>query len=197
MSSKLVAETSKEQVAKLEVDRDEQEQSFQLIQQRQHELEVNLKELNDQIPQIETSIQKGSLEIDSLDRNIADAERRIIELTASKQPSKSDDARISALEKQIIQLEKAVEKLRTETAGVEAEIKELQDKIMEVGGVRLRAQKAKVDGLKEQVGTLTEEISNGEVARSKAEKQKVKHQKAFEDAQKEIESAAARVRAVE
>ena len=191
MSSKLVAETSKEQVAKLEVDRDEKEQSFQLFQQRQHELEVNLKELNDQIPQTETSIQKGSLEIDSLDRNIADAERRIIELTASKQPSKSDDARISALEKQIIQLEKAVEKLRTETAGVEAEIKELQDKIMEVGGVRLRAQKAKVDGLKEQVGTLTEEISNGEVARSKAEKQKIKHQKAFEDAQKEIESAAA------
>ncbi|KAG7009061.1 structural maintenance of chromosomes protein 4 [Physcia stellaris] len=191
MSSKLVAETSKEQVAKLEVDRDEQEQSFQLFQQRQHELEVSLKELNDQIPQMETSIQKGSLEIDSLDRNIADAEHRIIELTASKQPSKSDDARISVLEKQITQLERAVEKLRTETADVEAEIKELQDKIMEVGGVRLRAQKAKVDGLKEQVGTLTEEISNAEVARSKAEKQKAKHQKAFEDAQKEIESATA------
>ena len=190
MSSKLVAETSKEQVAKLEVDRDELEKNFQVFQQRQRELEVNLKEANDQIPHIQTSVRKGNMEIESLKRNLDDAERRITELKSSKQPSKSDDARINALGKQISQLEKAVEKLRSETAGVEADIKELQDKIMEVGGVRLRAQKAKVDGLKEQVGTLTEEISNAEVARSKAEKQKIKNQKAGEDAQKEIEIAA-------
>lgn len=190
MSSKLVAETSKEQVVKLEVDRDELEQTLQAFQQRQRELEMRLKEASDQVPQIETSIQKGTLEIESLKRNLADAERRILELTASKQPSKSDDSRIAALEKQISQHEKALEKLRRETAGAEAEINELQDKIMEVGGVRLRAQKAKVDGLKEQIGTLAEEISNAEVARSKAEKQKMKHQKAFEDDQKGIGIAA-------
>ena len=190
MSSKLIAETTREQVAKLEVDREELEQNFQAFQQRQRELENNLKELDGQIPQLETSFQKHNLEIESLKRNLADAERRVIELTSSKQPSKSEDARIVALEKQITQSEKAVARLRTETADVEAEIKELQDKIMEVGGVRLRAQKAKVDGLKEQVGTLTEEISNAEVARSKAEKQKVKHEKAFADAEHEIEMAA-------
>lgn len=190
MSSKLVAETSKEQVAKLEVDRDELEHSFQAFQKGQRELEVNLKELNERLPQLETLMQKGGLEIESLKRNLADSERRVTELASSKQPSKSDDVSINALEKQIGQLEKAVEKLRTETAGVEAEIKDLQDKIMEVGGVRLRAQKAKVDGLKGQIGTLTEEVSNGEVARSKAEKQKVKNEKAFADAQKEIETAA-------
>ena len=189
MSSKLVAETSKEQVGKLEVDRDELEHTFQAFQQRQRELEINLKELNERMPQLETLMQKGGLEVESLNRNLADAERRITELASLKQPSKSDDVSTNALEKQINQLEKAVEKLRTETAGVEAEIKDLQDKIMEVGGVRLRAQKAKVDGLKGQISTLTEEVSNGEVARSKAEKQKAKNEKAFADAQKEIETA--------
>jgi len=189
MSSKLVAETSKEQVSKLELDRDELEEQFRAFQQRQQEIEVTLKQLRNETPQMETAMQKGSLEVDSLSRNLADAQRRMSELNTSEQPSKSDDARIGTLEKQIAQFEKAVDELRAESAGIEAEIKDLQDKIMEVGGVRLRGQKAKVDGLKEQIETLTEEISNEEVTRTKAEKQKTKHEKVFEEAEREIASA--------
>lgn len=190
MSSKLATETSKEQVSKLEVDRDELERDFQAFQARQRELETSLKELSDQIPQVETTIQKAGLEIESFKKNLADAQRRVSELTVAQQPSKSDSARIANLEKQISNFERDVEKLRAETADVEAEIKELQDKIMEIGGVRLRGQKAKVDGLKEQIGTLAEEISNSEVAKSKSEKQKSKHAKSFAETEKELISVA-------
>ena len=190
MSSKLVAETSKEQVSKLEVDRDQLEQELQTLQDKQRELEGSLKELNKQIPQLETAIQKTSLETESLKRNLADAQHRVTELTAAQPASNSDDARISALDKQISKLDREADKLRAETAGLEHEIQDLQDKIMEVGGVRLRVQKAKVDGLKEQIETLTEEMSNAEIAKSKAEKQKIKHQKSYEDSEKEIAAAA-------
>ena len=190
MSSKLVAETSKEQVSKLEVDRDQLEQDLLKHQEKQRELEASLKEFNDQIPQLETAIQKTGLESESLKRNLTDAQRRVTELTAAQPTSTSDDARINTLGKQISKLEKEIEKLRAETAGLEQEIQNLQDKIMEVGGVRLRGQKAKVDGLKEQIETLMEEMSNAEVAKSKAEKQKVKHQKSYEDAEKELAAAA-------
>jgi structural maintenance of chromosome 4 len=44
MSAKLVAEVSKDQVAKLEVDRDALEQDFQKFQDRQQELESSLRE---------------------------------------------------------------------------------------------------------------------------------------------------------
>ena len=196
MSSKLVAETSKEQVAVLEVDRDRVEQDFKDFQTRQCDLETTLRDTSNQIPQLGTANQKLALEVDSIKRNLIDAERRIAELSAAQGSSKSDDARLMALEKQISQHEKAVEKLRSGTCGVEAEIKELQDKIMEIGGVRLRAQKAKVDGLKDQVSTLTEEISTAEVARSKAEKQKSKHEKAFDEAEKEISSTAQELEAL-
>ena len=190
MSSKLVAETSKEQVSKLEVDRDELEQKFRKFQERQRELEVTLKELNDQIPRLETAMQKAGLEIDSLARNLMDSQKRVEELTSVQQPSKSDNARVATLEKQITQLDNSVEKLHAETAGLEDAIKELQDKIMQIGGVRLRGQKAKVDGLKEQVQTLTEEMSNAEIAKSKAEKQQTKHQKTFSETEKELVAAA-------
>ena len=56
---------------------------------------------------------------------------------------------------------------------------------MEIGGVRLRGQKAKVDGLKEQIGMLAEEISNAEVAKSKNGKLIIKHQNGLEEAEAE------------
>jgi len=186
MSSKLVADVTKEQVTKLEVSRDELEQEFQGFRENQQQLETALRTVNDQIPQLETKMQKIGLEIDSSTRNLADAQRRVKELNGEHRPSKTDDSRVSTLEKQIASLEKEVGKLHTETAGVEEEIKSLQDKIMEVGGVKLRGQKAKVDGLKEQIDTLTEEISNAEVGKTKAEKQKVKNEKAHAEAEAEI-----------
>lgn len=190
MSSKLVAETTKEQVSKLEVDRDSLERGFQAFQEDHRQLEATLKDLADQIPRIEIEMQKVGLEIESIGRNLADTERRLSELVDTQQPSKSDDSRINALEKHLGKLNKEFDKLRAETAGVEEEIQALQDRIMEAGGVRLRAQKAKVDGLNEQISTLTDEISDAEVARSKAEQQKKKHQKAYDDAEREIGTTA-------
>ena len=190
MSSKLVAETSKEQVSRLEVDRDRSEQSLLENQSMQRDLESSLKQLNDQLPQLTTSIQKTCLEAESLKRNLADCQRQVTELSNAQPAKNNDEAHIRGLEKQILELEKEVNKLRAESAGLEQQIQDLQDKIMEVGGVRLRAQKAKVDGLKEQIDTLTEEISNADVAKSRAEKQKSKHVRAHEEAEKELTSVA-------
>lgn len=187
MSSKVVADVSKEQVSKLEVDRDALEEAYGQLQQELRNLETQLKDFQDRIPQIETQAQKLSLEVGSLDRNIADSQKRIEELEAESQPSQSNGKRIAELEKIIAKLEKEVEKLQSETAGIEGEIKALQDKIMEVGGVQLRVQKAKVDGLKEQIDNRTEELSTAEVSKAKADKQRSKHEKALNDALAELE----------
>ncbi|KAG8529377.1 uncharacterized protein KY384_006013 [Bacidia gigantensis] len=189
MSSKLVVETTKEQVSKLEVDSNRLEQTFQEYQQNLAALESSLKQHHEKIPQLETAIQKAGLEFESVKRNLTDAERRVSELAAEQPSTHSEDARVSVLDQEIAKLERELKKLRQETSGLEGEIQELQDKIMEVGGVRLRAQKARVDGLREQIDMLTEEISNAEIAKTKAEKQKTKHQQAYEDAKKELAAA--------
>jgi structural maintenance of chromosome 4 len=189
MSAKLVAEVSKDQVAKLEVDRDTLEQDFQKFQERQRELESSLRDLNDQIPKLDTKMQKIGLEVESSARNLADTQRRIKELSKEHQPSKTDDSRVASLEKEIAKLNKEIEKLHGETASVEQEIKALQDKIMEVGGEKLRAQKSTVDALKEEIDNLNETVSTAEVTRAKAEKQKTKHEKDHAKATKELQAA--------
>jgi structural maintenance of chromosome 4 len=191
MSSKLVADTSKERVAQLEVDRDALEQEFQNFQDRQRELESTLRDLNDQIPKLDTKMQKIGLEVESSARNLADAQRRIKELSKEHQPSQTDDNRVVSLEKEIAKLNKEIEKLRSETSSVEQEIKALQDKIMEVGGEKLRAQKSKVDALKGEIDNLNETISTAEVAKAKAEKQKIKQEKDHAKATKELQAAIA------
>ena len=189
MSSKLVADTSKEQVVQLEEDRDVLEQKFQKFQEQQRELESRLRYINNQIPQLETKMQKINLEIQSAEKNLVDARRRIKELGKEHQPSQADDNRAAALQKEIAKLNKEVERLHAETEGVEAEIKELQDKIMEVGGEKLRAQRARVDTTKEEIASHNEAISTAEVKRAKAEKSKTKLEKDHAKATKEVEAA--------
>ncbi|KAK5662559.1 hypothetical protein OQA88_8471 [Cercophora sp. LCS_1] len=189
MSSKLVASIGKEQVAKLEADRDTLEQNFNEFQERQRELETRLRYVRDEIPKLDTKLQKINLEVESSAKNVVDAQRRIKELAKEHQPSKSDDNRLVVLEKEIAKLNKEVEKLHSETASVEEEIKALQDKIMEVGGEKLRTQRARVDSLKEEIASQNEETSNAEVKKAKAEKQKVKLEKDHAKASKELEAA--------
>ncbi|OIW26606.1 nuclear condensin complex subunit Smc4 [Coniochaeta ligniaria NRRL 30616] len=189
MSSKLVADTNKDLVAKLEVDRDALEQRFQEFQDHQRELESRLRYLKDQIPQLETQMQKLNLEIGSAEKNLTDAQRRIKELSKEHQPSQTDDNRVAVLQKEIAKLNKEVEKLHGETSTVEEEIKVLQDKIMEVGGEKLRTQRAKIDSLKEEIASQNEETSTAEVKKVKAEKQKIKLEKDHAKATKELDAA--------
>lgn len=189
MSSKIVADITKEQVEKLESDRDSWETKFQEFQEYQRECEGKIKDLDEKIPQLETKMQKIRLEIESATRTLSDIKKRIKEVSLEHQPSASDSSRVTALEKDIAKLNAEIEQLHGETASVEAEIKALQDKIMEAGGEKLRSQRAKVDDLKEQINSSNEEMSNAEVRRVKAEKQKVKLAKEMAKSNKELENA--------
>ncbi|KAK5061189.1 hypothetical protein LTR84_007731 [Exophiala bonariae] len=188
MSSKLVAETTKEQVQKLEAERNQLETQFEAFQTRQRELEASLQEKQEEIPRLETAIQKINLEVENCTRNLADAEKRVQDLIAELASTSADDSQIKALDKQIDSLNKELESLHSETASVESEIQALQDKIMEAGGIQLRSQKARVDGLKERIDLLNEDISNAEVAKTKNEKLADKHEKAKASSEKELET---------
>ncbi|RMZ87349.1 hypothetical protein DV736_g5416, partial [Chaetothyriales sp. CBS 134916] len=188
MSSKIAADTTKEQVQALEAERDSLEEQFQAFQAKQRELETSLREKQEELPKLDTLIQKLNLEVANCSQNVADAERRVQDLIAELNNTSVDDSRTDGLEKQIAHVNKEIEELKAETASVEAEIKALQDQIMEVGGVKLRAQKATVDGLKERIDLLNEDVSAAEVGKTKNEKLQVKHNKAEAAAEQELEA---------
>lgn len=190
MSSKLVAETTKEQVSQLEAKTEELEQHFQDYQAERQQAEAAIRQSEEALPDLETKTQRCSLEIESIDRKVADGERRCKELASTKQNDSTDAARIKTLDNAVSSAEAEIGKLTADASGLQQEIQTLQDKIMEVGGIKLRGQKAKVDGLKEQINALTDEMSTAEVNKSKTEKQLHKHEKTIKDADKELEGVA-------
>jgi len=92
------------------------------------------------------------------------------------------------LEAKISKLTSDVDKLRAETAGIENEIKALQEKIMEIGGVKLRSQKSKVDDLREQLAALNDRITTCDVARTKNQKDCEKFAKIMKSGEEELET---------
>ncbi|KAB8659334.1 hypothetical protein FH972_026223 [Carpinus fangiana] len=183
MSSKLVSEASKEQVAKLQLEQEAEEQHMQNFQSEMQALSESVKGAQDSLPRLTTQLQKLQLEIESIDRNLADCLRRRDELISKNQPDKADQGRVSGLQETIVEAENDIGCLQENTTSIEAEIKGLQDKIMEIGGVRLRMQKAKVDGLKEQISTLVDEMSSAETNKLKTQTQRTKHEKAKAEAE--------------
>jgi structural maintenance of chromosome 4 len=96
-----------------------------------------------------------------------------------------------------MKLQVDVNKLRNETAGIEDEIKALQEKIMEVGGVKLRSQKAKVDDLRDQITSLNDRITTCDVARAKNEKDCEKFANIMKSSEEELETLAEELAALE
>jgi structural maintenance of chromosome 4 len=190
MSSKLVSDVTKDQVVKFEHDRDSLDREFAELQTQQRELETILRRLNDQLPQMDTKVQKLAMEVESFDHSIVDAERRIAELRAEKTSTGADKNRISELEKTIAIREEEKSNLEAEIAGAEAEIKGLEGKISQIGGAKLRSQKAKVDGLREQIQTIITMKSQAEESKSTEEKQFAKHEKDANSADQELEKLA-------
>jgi structural maintenance of chromosome 4 len=94
-------------------------------------------------------------------------------------------------------LQADVDKLHAETSGIENEIKALQEKIMEVGGVKLRSQKAKVDDLRDQIAALNDRITTCDVARAKNEKDCEKFSKTLKSSEEELENIAEELAAID
>lgn len=80
MSSKQVAETTREAVTKLEAERDAQEKNFQACLDEKRAMQEKLRELKERIPELDVTMSKIELEVQSGEKQIADAEKRIEEL---------------------------------------------------------------------------------------------------------------------
>ena len=86
-----------------------------------------------------------------------------------------------------------MEKLQDRAAVVEKAIKELEKKILEIGGAKLLTQRSKVDGIKLHISLALDEITKAEVNKAKAEKDAAKAEKNIESNTTALEEVEAEV----
>ncbi|KAF9515941.1 hypothetical protein BS47DRAFT_1391255 [Hydnum rufescens UP504] len=164
MSSKLASDAVQPAVMKqYEAENGKLQGELDALIAERRAFETELDGLQKQLPKVDMAISKAELDIRTADKWIMEAEKRIKELNAHSKPNASDVKRIKALEAEIASSTAEVEKLREKSGAIESDISTLQDKILEIGGVRLRSQKSKVEGIKQQIDHVNEQITKAEL----------------------------------
>ncbi|KAJ3044213.1 hypothetical protein HDV00_002891 [Rhizophlyctis rosea] len=153
MSSKFAAaDVDPQKAVELEKSREELEKELRSVSEARAKAEQELKALRDQIPPLEMEYKKLDMEVEAIGARYEDAKRNLQDLrNQNLQPDASDLQRMEELKRVIALHTHEMEKYQRSASIIEDEIKQLHEKIMEVGGVKLRVQKAKCDGINEQI----------------------------------------------
>ncbi|KAJ1736921.1 Structural maintenance of chromosomes protein 4 [Coemansia sp. Benny D160-2] len=130
------------------------------------------KVLQARYDELEALLPKLELELKSVDEQVQMAKKRARDLSDTQdQPNEGEAEQRGNVERRISQEQESIAELQEQCVNIEDAIKELQEKIMQAGGIRLRAQKSKVDGLLERINTVRDEISRWEISQSKLRKE--------------------------
>ncbi|KIJ54318.1 hypothetical protein M422DRAFT_153955 [Sphaerobolus stellatus SS14] len=182
MSSKLAADAVGPDVIKrYEKENENVVQQLEEAMQELRQAEADADALSKKIPKIEIDIQKVELDIQTSSKRIAEAEKRILDLKSQSKPDKGDVARISVLDKEITAANTELERLHEKADIITKSIQGLENKILDIGGAKLLAQKSKVDSVKLHMNLASEETTKAEVAKAKAEKDSVKLKNALKN----------------
>ncbi|KAF9551666.1 hypothetical protein EC957_006559 [Mortierella hygrophila] len=175
MSSTIsTGEFTAEQIAQMEAERDQKETEYRFHQQQKVSLERELQSTIANGPKMEMRLSMFKMDVQANQKRIAESEKRIEALRNEAEPKPTEVAKMKALSTKAKELKDEVVAIKQNAKSIEAKIKDLQNKILDAGGVKLRAQKSKADGLKEQIEALGDKTTKTKVAKNKAEKDTVK-----------------------
>ncbi|KAK3807102.1 MAG: putative nuclear condensin complex subunit Smc4 [Linnemannia elongata] len=175
MSSTLsTGEFTAEQIAQMEAERDQKETEYRFHQQQKVSLERELQSTIANGPKMEMRLSMFKMDVQANQKRIAESEKRIEALRNEAEPKPTEVAKMKALSNKAKELKDEVVAIKQNAKSIESKIKDLQNKILDAGGVKLRAQKSKADGLKEQIEALGDKATKTKVAKNKAEKDTVK-----------------------
>ncbi|KAF9264610.1 RecF/RecN/SMC protein [Marasmius fiardii PR-910] len=127
------------------------------------------------VPEIDMEYEKLGLELQTGKMRVVEADKRVKTLKEQNKPDASATARIAALEKLMSKAKTELDRLNEKAEEINASLKKIEEKILEIGGSTLMAQKSKVEGLKNHINLTNDAITKAEVDKAKAEKDVVKY----------------------
>ncbi|GAA5896181.1 condensin subunit SMC4 [Sporobolomyces salmoneus] len=194
MSSKIAKDDfSPEQVARFEQEEESANEKLREFLDDHKKVEDELKGLEKQLREIEGEIPKREMDLEANEKDAAEKEELLEELQSHSKPDAGDVKRISQLSKSIEGFEKELDKLRSKASGYEERINKLQAQIEEVGGLKLKSQKAKVSDLQEQIRHNEDRFVKAKTGKAKAEKDLAKLLKNIEGNTAKLEESQAEV----
>ncbi|KAJ0984224.1 hypothetical protein J5N97_002580 [Dioscorea zingiberensis] len=136
---------------------------------------------------LEMELAKGQKEIDSLSAQYSYIEKHLGSLKTASQPKKDELNRLKELDQIMFMEERELEKLTRCSGRLKERASELQNKIENAGGERLKSQKLRVTQIQSDIDKTSTEINQHKVKIVTGQKTVKKLTKGIEEAKKEKE----------
>ena len=188
---------SLQDVSKLEAEANELEANYNSLTSQLKLENAALDNSKVQLGEIATELQKCELDLKSYEGELKDAENALEQAKENKTPNPEDVKQLKGLERRGTEIELELAKLRNSTTGIEKELNDLQDQIMQVGGVRFRTQKGKVDSLKEQIDHIQNKITKSAAEKVARERNLTKIDAKIEKKELALQTLTAEIEALE
>lgn len=194
LRSKSVAQSedySEEDINQMKEELVAMEQQVEEMNQECYNMENNLRKLKELKPETEFSIQALQLDIKALVNEKKEVSATCKALIAEKEAQDSSSEFESAMgqkQQQLQEVEDSKAALKLQMVESETRIRQLEEKVMEAGGVELKVQNSKVDSIKQQIEILVEKASGDQIAMKKLENDIKRHAKIISDGEAEVES---------
>ncbi|XP_020526509.1 structural maintenance of chromosomes protein 4 isoform X1 [Amborella trichopoda] len=190
MGTSIRASVSGEAVANAEKELSELVEQLRSLRQRLGDLVRQYQASEKASSRLEMELAKARMEIDGLNAQYSDIEKQLDSLKAASHPRKDELERLAELDKTIAVEEKELERLLKGSKNLKEKASELQNKIENAGGDRLKKQKSKVDKLQSDIDKSNTEINRCKVQIVTGQKTVKKLQKAIEESIKEKDKVA-------
>lgn len=156
MGSKIVEDHSKVQgeLAKLERKMADLSDEFATIKTKRQQGEAEVHALNDKIAELEIAIPKMEMDVQSVTKRQKEIRAGLPVLEQQAENQAATTKRIEEIQKTMKVDEKELNKIKETTNKLEAAMKEIQDKIMDAGGITLQVAKGKVESTTQKVSII-------------------------------------------
>ncbi|KAJ4707448.1 Structural maintenance of chromosomes protein [Melia azedarach] len=139
------------------------------------------------VAHLEMELAKSHKEIESLNSQHSYLEKQLYSLEIASQPKKDELDRLEELKRIVSAEEKEIDKLINGSKDLKEKALQLQGKIENAGGEKLKAQKLKVDKIQSDIDKTSTEINRHIVQIETGEKMRKKLTKGIEESKKEKE----------
>lgn len=180
---------SDNELRQLEQELAEREAKYSKAENTMAQMQTQLAEFKDRKPKLELEISKINMEIETLSTTLEESQKQYKEMSREVKASMPQEKEIQAAMEKKAKLEAQLESLKEGSAELENTISALQDKIMEIGGVKLRFIKSEVDGIREQREIISARLSQGLVEKTKKENELKKQTRLIKNVQQETEES--------
>ncbi|EGD82304.1 Smc4l1 protein [Salpingoeca rosetta] len=193
MSSTLAEEVSPAELESLERELEQLVQRQRKAREQRSTWEEAVGAAKRELATVTANAQRCQQEIDSLTAKIDALTEKIATLEEQAKTVENNEAALAAVEKELAALGKKRDSAAAKAEKVEHEIAALEEELANVGGVRVKAQRAKVDGISDEISTLQGNITKANVTAKTAKRKKTQLEKKLEKAQAEKEETAAAI----